>query len=58
MRKLRIEFVFETATGITRAYVWSGMQIVGKEPYAGTLSSEEKVQKTRELIKKYTKESK
>lgn len=56
MQKLRIEFLFEPDTGITRAYVWDGMQIIGKQPYKGTLSSEEKVANRKELIQKHTKE--
>lgn len=56
MSNLRVEFVFENHSGITRAYVWQNMRIIDKHPYQGTLSSEEKVAITNELRKKHTKE--
>lgn len=53
---LRVEFLFEPDKGVTRAYVWQGMQIIGKKPYKGVLSSYEKVNESHELIKQYEKE--
>lgn len=52
--KIRVEFLKEKDSGITRAYIWEGMRLLGRHPYPGELTHDEKKNAEKYLIKKFT----
>ena len=48
--KLRVEYLYDPKLETTSVYVWNGMELLDKNIFDGTFSSEEKLKMSTRLI--------